>query len=667
MLLVQAQESGQVFDENQLAFLADPGVSDVQDTQKTITHNAGFQTDDLDAYDSDCDDISSAKAILMANLSSYDLDVLSEKAQRIKPTLYDGNMMSKKHDVISMVDEEETFSNPISEQHVVQTTPVRTKAPSELPKKEIFLDNDRLLEHIICQEVMNIVMHADSIPVNVLPDYIDEYSKNRMLKAELAKKEQMVEKKFFDEVVLRFSRLKNHNVNLELKLQHQKETKLDAKDVSIANLRKHIESLKGKNVIEKDARPNKAKVIAPGMFKLDLEPLSPKEVLVYVITTCPSLTKPSEKLIAITPLNKNKKVRMKSSTSTSRSQPSGNTKNNRILRTTNVKHSMLNVNSEIICATCNGCMFDAIHDSCVLDFVIDVNVRSKSKSSKSCKNKTTWKPTGKVFTTVGCKWIPIGQKFTLEGNRFGNDQIAKIMGYGDYQIGNLMISRVYYVEGLGHNLFSVGQFCDSDVEDEVPEFMIKFLKIIQVRLNATVRNIRTDNGIKFVNQTLRAYYEDVRISHQTYVARSPQLKGIVERQNQTLVEAARTMLIFSKLTTMAYKQFSSGPEPQLLTPETLSSGLVPNAPSPTPYVPPTKKDWEILFPPMFDQYFNPPPSVAFLVPIVVAPVAANLTGSPYSTTIDQDAPSTKLNSKESSSRDVIPTNVHSVNQPPEHL
>ncbi|GJT19259.1 hypothetical protein Tco_0877965 [Tanacetum coccineum] len=48
--------------------------------------------------------------------------------------------------------------------------------------------------------------------------------------------------------------------------------------------------------------------------------------------------------------------------------------------------------------------------------------------------------------------------------RFGNDQIAKIMGYGDYQLGNVTISRVYYVEGLGHNLFSVGQFCDSDLE-----------------------------------------------------------------------------------------------------------------------------------------------------------------------------------------------------------
>nr|GEY83967.1 hypothetical protein [Tanacetum cinerariifolium] len=53
-------------------------------------------------------------------------------------------------------------------------------------------------------------------------------------------------------------------------------SKLDAKDVSIANLRKHIETLKGKNVVEKDATPNKAKVISSGMFKLDLEPLSPK-------------------------------------------------------------------------------------------------------------------------------------------------------------------------------------------------------------------------------------------------------------------------------------------------------------------------------------------------------------------------------------------------------
>ncbi|GKE71999.1 hypothetical protein Tco_1530071, partial [Tanacetum coccineum] len=48
--------------------------------------------------------------------------------------------------------------------------------------------------------------------------------------------------------------------------------------------------------------------------------------------------------------------------------------------------------------------------------------------------------------------------------RFENDHFGAIMGYGDYMIGDSVISRLYYVEGLGHNLFSVGQFCDSDLE-----------------------------------------------------------------------------------------------------------------------------------------------------------------------------------------------------------
>nr|GEX35100.1 putative reverse transcriptase domain-containing protein [Tanacetum cinerariifolium] len=59
--------------------------------------------------------------------------------------------------------------------------------------------------------------------------------------------------------------------------------------------------------------------------------------------------------------------------------------------------------------------------------------------------------------------INFAQKF-LGTVKYWNDHVAKIMGYGDYQIGNVTISRVYYVEGLGHNLFSVGQFCDSDLE-----------------------------------------------------------------------------------------------------------------------------------------------------------------------------------------------------------
>nr|GFC16196.1 integrase, catalytic region, zinc finger, CCHC-type, peptidase aspartic, catalytic [Tanacetum cinerariifolium] len=48
--------------------------------------------------------------------------------------------------------------------------------------------------------------------------------------------------------------------------------------------------------------------------------------------------------------------------------------------------------------------------------------------------------------------------------RFGNDHVAAILGYGDLQWGNILITRVYFVEGLGHNLFLVRQFCDSDLE-----------------------------------------------------------------------------------------------------------------------------------------------------------------------------------------------------------
>ncbi|GKD79085.1 hypothetical protein Tco_1341706 [Tanacetum coccineum] len=65
-------------DEEQLAFLADPGILDGQAAQTTIPNNAAFQTEDLDAYDSNCDDVSNAKAALMANLSNYDSNFILE-------------------------------------------------------------------------------------------------------------------------------------------------------------------------------------------------------------------------------------------------------------------------------------------------------------------------------------------------------------------------------------------------------------------------------------------------------------------------------------------------------------------------------------------------------------------------------------------------------------
>ncbi|GJQ92677.1 hypothetical protein Tco_0003816 [Tanacetum coccineum] len=76
-MLAEAQEAGQILDEEQLAFLADPGVPASQ-AQTIIPHNAAFQTEDLDTYDSDCDDLSNVQAVLMANISTHGSDVISE-------------------------------------------------------------------------------------------------------------------------------------------------------------------------------------------------------------------------------------------------------------------------------------------------------------------------------------------------------------------------------------------------------------------------------------------------------------------------------------------------------------------------------------------------------------------------------------------------------------
>nr|GFB17636.1 hypothetical protein [Tanacetum cinerariifolium] len=78
VLLVQAQANGQVLQEEELDFLADPGMVESSSNQTVITTKASYQVDDLDAYDSDCDELNSAKVALMANLSHYGSDTLAE-------------------------------------------------------------------------------------------------------------------------------------------------------------------------------------------------------------------------------------------------------------------------------------------------------------------------------------------------------------------------------------------------------------------------------------------------------------------------------------------------------------------------------------------------------------------------------------------------------------
>nr|GEX84678.1 retrovirus-related Pol polyprotein from transposon TNT 1-94 [Tanacetum cinerariifolium] len=177
-------------------------------------------------------------------------------------------------------------------------------------------------------------------------------------------------------------------------------------------------------------------------------------------------------------------------------------------------------------------------------------------NAKTVGNKTsgTTKPANPTYLDSGCSRHMTGDRSKLINYvekfigivRFENDQFAKIVGYGDYKLGDTIISRVYYVEGLNHNLFSVGQFYDGGLEVTFRQHTCHIRNMDKRTLNATLCTVRTDNGTKFVNKTLTDLFESVGITHQTSVPRSPQQNGIVERRNQTLMKAACTMLIFAK-------------------------------------------------------------------------------------------------------------------------
>nr|GEU92701.1 hypothetical protein [Tanacetum cinerariifolium] len=124
VLLVQAQANGQILHEKELAFLADPRIIETQATQTVITYNAAYQANDLDAYDSDSDELNTAKVAIIVNLSHYSSDALAEvhnhdnvnnminhvvqKAQQLEPKLYDGSAIEKTSAIV-ISDSEETL------------------------------------------------------------------------------------------------------------------------------------------------------------------------------------------------------------------------------------------------------------------------------------------------------------------------------------------------------------------------------------------------------------------------------------------------------------------------------------------------------------------------------------------------------------------------------
>ncbi|GJQ96095.1 hypothetical protein Tco_0007234 [Tanacetum coccineum] len=110
---------------------------------------------------------------------------------------------------------------------------------------------------------------------------------------------------------------------------------------------------------------------------------------------------------------------------------------------------------------------------------------------------------------------------------------------------------------------------------------------------------------------------------------------------------------FNELTAMASEQFGSRPGLQSMTPATSSSELVPNTIPQQPCNQPNRDDWDRLFQPMFGEYFNPPTIAVSPVPVAAAPRTVDTTESPFSTSIDLDAPSTSIPSKQEQEHSLI--------------
>ncbi|GKA49233.1 hypothetical protein Tco_0742191 [Tanacetum coccineum] len=128
-----------------------------------------------------------------------------------------------------------------------------------------------------------------------------------------------------------------------------------------------------------------------------------------------------------------------------------------------------NVNS--VCGICDKCVFNANHDSCVLNYINSMNSRTKKPTVVPISTRTPKQTVNQSVATSHRRTV--ASESTIQKPRstfrklyehFGNYQFARILGYGDLVQGNITIKRVCYVEGLNHNLFSIGQFCDADLE-----------------------------------------------------------------------------------------------------------------------------------------------------------------------------------------------------------
>ncbi|GJZ17661.1 retrovirus-related pol polyprotein from transposon TNT 1-94 [Tanacetum coccineum] len=693
------------------------------------------------------------------------------------------------------------------EQHRVESKTFEVKMNQALN------ENERLLEQVMSKDIVNLIVNSsmDFASVNV-------HECEKCLKLETELQKDFVEKEIYDKLFKRFTTLEKHCISLEVDTQLNQEifqrdnsisnqsapsfdqlfelnelkAQSQEKDMVIKKLKERIKSLSGN--MDKDKIKQDLEEIETINIELDHReeaavlrdlvdhikanyPLDPllesackytkliQEMLSKISKTCPSINSSGEQLVAVTPMNKVKRVRFTEPTSLQ-----GNTKKDKIQQTpsstlknkveahprkvksslknkdsvvapkgtAHVQHSKLNANYELKCVKPTGRTFTIVGNACPLTRITTATEVPLRKPS-ALDNKTPIAAYLVVQIVLWHLYSGCSKHMTRDRSqltnfvnkllgtvKFGNDHVAKIMGYGDYQIENVTISRAEH-DKEPHKPKSEGHQSDKPL----------FVAHGSVWTNACREYQWKEVHPCYCRQLLSIYmdmseyYEKVGISHETSVARSPQQNGVVERRNRTLIEAARTMLIYAKaplflwaeaVATACYTQNRSmirrrhgktpyellhnkppdlsylhvfgalcyptndsenlgklqpkadiGPALHEMTPATISSGLVPNPHPSTPFVPPSRTDWDMLFQPLFDEFLNPSPSVdhpapevVALINEVIAPVLADSTIAHMGNDPYFGVPIPEIPSDQSSSSDSIHTIVHPDHQISEH-
>nr|GEW39109.1 retrovirus-related Pol polyprotein from transposon TNT 1-94 [Tanacetum cinerariifolium] len=244
-----------------------------------------------------------------------------------------------------------------------------------------------------------------------------------------------------------------------------------------------------------------------------------------------------------------------------------------------LKSKTLNLN--VVCATCGKCLADSNHCACVTKILNDVNARTKKHNVEPVSTRKSNCQANKSVATPPKKTV--ASESTTQKSKsyyrmlykrtstvcFGNDQFAPILGYGDLVQGNITINRVYYVEGLNHNLFSVDQFCDAD------------LKIKEKRDPCILVGYSTQS------KEYHVYNKRTRLIVESIHLRFDKIKEMSEMS----VANDTTGLVPQRQKASDYD--NSGPIPQLQNVSPSADTIVP-----------LQQESDLLFGPLYDEFFN---------------------------------------------------------------